>query len=91
MDRTRGVSHPLEAAQRDAILAEIPEALRIYAAALPNGSRGRLKSSRRGAIVRQLPLMFCMANDTNEFSATGCCALLTPTSTSSPTHHGTDY
>ena len=65
-----GVSHPLEAAQRDAILAEIPEALRITRAAL-QWFKGQIEKFR--AEVRSFanfPSMFlAMANDTNEFSA----------------------
>jgi len=65
-----GVSHPLQAEQRDAILAEIPEALRITRSAL-QWFKGQIENFR--AEVRSFanfPSMFlAMANDSNEFSA----------------------
>jgi NAD-reducing hydrogenase large subunit len=65
-----GVSHPLQAEQRDQILAQIPDAIRITRAAL-QWFKGQIESFR--AEVRSFanfPSMFlAMANDTNEFSA----------------------
>jgi NAD-reducing hydrogenase large subunit len=65
-----GVSHPLLAEQRDVILAEIPEAIRITRSAL-RWFKGQIEKFR--AEVRSFanfPSMFlAMANDTNEFSA----------------------
>lgn len=65
-----GVSHPLQAEQRDAILAAIPEAIRITRDAL-QWFKGQIENFR--AEVRSFanfPSMFlAMANDANEFSA----------------------
>jgi NAD-reducing hydrogenase large subunit len=65
-----GVSHPLQAAQRDQILAEIPEAIAITRRAL-HWLKGQIENFR--AEVRcfaNFPTLFlAMANDANEFSA----------------------
>jgi NAD-reducing hydrogenase large subunit len=65
-----GVSHPLQAEQRDRILAAIPEALRITRATLQwfksqiEGFRAEVRS------FANFPSLFlAMANDTNEFSS----------------------
>jgi NAD-reducing hydrogenase large subunit len=65
-----GVSHPLEAAQREQILAGIPEAIRIARSTL-RWFKSQIENFR--AEVRSFanfPSMFlAMANDANEFSA----------------------
>jgi NAD-reducing hydrogenase large subunit len=65
-----GVSHPLQAEQRDQILAAIPEAIQITRRAL-QWFKGQIENFR--AEVRSFanfPTMFlAMANDANEFSA----------------------
>jgi NAD-reducing hydrogenase large subunit len=65
-----GVSHPLQAEQRDQILAEIPEAIRITRSAL-QWFKGQIEFFR--AEVRSFAnfpsLFLAMANDAREFSA----------------------
>ena len=65
-----GVSHPLEAAQRDQILAEIPEAIRITRATL-HWFKSQIESFR--AEVRSFAnfpsLFLAMANNNDEFAA----------------------
>ncbi len=65
-----GVSHPLQAEQRDQILAEIPEAIRITHSAL-QWFKGQIEFFR--AEVRSFAnfpsLFLAMANDAHEFSA----------------------
>ena len=65
-----GVSHPLEAAQRDQILAEIPEAIRITRATL-HWFKSQIENFR--AEVRSFAnfpsLFLAMANDENQLAA----------------------
>ena len=65
-----GVSHPLQADQRDQILTQVPEAIRITRGAL-RWFKGQIESFR--AEVRSFAnfpsLFLAMANNANEFSA----------------------
>jgi NAD-reducing hydrogenase large subunit len=65
-----GVSHPLQAEQRDQILAQIPEAIEITRRAL-QWFKGQIENFRSEVrSFANFPTMFlAMANDANEFSA----------------------
>jgi NAD-reducing hydrogenase large subunit len=65
-----GVSHPLQAEQRDKILAQIPEAIAITRRAL-QWFKGQIENFRSEVrSFANFPSMFlAMANDANEFSA----------------------
>ncbi|HVP64250.1 MAG TPA: Ni/Fe hydrogenase subunit alpha [candidate division Zixibacteria bacterium] len=65
-----GVSHPLEATQRDTILAQIPEAITITKGALA-WFKGQIESFRTEIrTFANFPTLFmAMANEDNEFSA----------------------